>query len=122
MRARAFPSGAVPPHLPPVATKWATLLATVFFEVCGTTCMKLSDGFKRPWPTVGVYVFYGISFALFSLTLKQWDVSVAYAVWSGAGTAITAVLGASLFHEKLTKKKVASLALIVAGVVSLNLA
>eukprot|EP00963_Diacronema_lutheri_P012208 scaffold1671_cov344-Pavlova_lutheri.AAC.37 len=122
MRSKAFPSGSVPPTLPPVATKWATLLATVFFEVCGTTCMKLSDGFKRPLPTIGVYVFYGISFALFSVTLKQWDVSVAYAVWSGAGTAITAVLGASLFHEKLTKKKVASLALIVAGVVSLNLA
>jgi small multidrug resistance pump len=84
---------------------WSLLLFAILFEVSGTTCMKLSDGFSKLWPSIGVAVFYLLSLAALTLVLKKIDVSVAYAIWSGLGTAL----------------KMVSIALIIAGVVGLNL-
>jgi small multidrug resistance pump len=101
--------------------QWIYLVLAIVAEVAGTTCMKLSEGFTRALPSTLLFVFYGLSFALLTLALKRLDVSVAYAVWSGVGTALIAVIGLFWFREPMTILKMVSLALIVAGVVGLNL-
>jgi small multidrug resistance pump len=83
--------------------------------------MKLSQGFTERLPSVLVFVFYGLSIGALTLSLKRIDVSVAYAVWSGLGTAIIAILGVIVFGEVLTGVKVVALVLIVVGVVMLNM-
>ncbi len=102
-------------------TSWLFLIAAVLTEVCGTTCMKLSDGFSRLLPSILLYVFYGLSFMLLTLALKTIDVSVAYAVWSAVGTACIAVIGALFFREPMSAARIACLFLIVVGVVGLQL-
>lgn len=100
---------------------WVYLLLAIVLEVAGTTSMKLSEGFTRLYPSVAIFVLYGLAFASLTLALKSFDVSVAYAVWAGLGVALISVVGILYFQEPLTALKFASLALIVAGVVGLNL-
>ena len=68
---------------------WLYLILAILLEVSGTTCMKLSEGFTKLVPSVLIFVFYTASFGMLTLALKRIDVSVAYAVWSGMGTATT---------------------------------
>jgi len=100
---------------------WLFLVGAIVLEVAGTTSMKLSEGFSRAVPSVLIFVFYGASFVGLTLALKKIDVSVAYAVWSGIGTALVAVIGIVYFRETVTGLRVASILLIIAGVVGLNL-
>ena len=102
-------------------TCWLFLSFAIALEVSGTTCMKLAEGFTRPLPGVLVFVFYGLSLASLTVALKAIDVSIAYAVWAGAGTALIAAIGWRWFGESMTWAKGACLAMIVAGVVGLNL-
>lgn len=100
---------------------WLILCVAIVLEVCGTTCMKLSEGFTRLWPSILMGVFYVGSLGALTFALKKIDVSVAYAVWAGLGTALIAMLGIFYFHEPATTGKLVSLLLIIAGVVGLNL-
>jgi len=100
---------------------WFFLTCAILLEVAGTTCMKLSQGLTRPVPSALIFVFYGLSFASLTVVLKDIEVSVAYAVWSGLGTALIAAIGFAWFKEPLTAVKLASIALIILGVVGLNL-
>ena len=100
---------------------WLLLMAAIVCEVVGTTSMKLSDGFKKPVPSILLFVFYGLSFTCLTFVLRKLDVSVAYAIWSALGTALIAAIGIVVFRESLTPLKVASLIAIIAGVVGLNL-
>jgi small multidrug resistance pump len=100
---------------------WIYLALAIFLEVAGTTCMKLSDGFTKMVPSILLFVFYTLSFGMLTLALKRIDVSVAYAVWSGVGTALIATIGVLWFREPMTALKLISLALIIVGVVGLNL-
>ncbi|WP_445475564.1 DMT family transporter [Methanococcoides methylutens] len=97
------------------------LFAAILFEVMGTTCMKLSEGFTKTLPSIMIFLFYGISFALFTLALKRLEVSLAYAIWSGIGTLSITAIGIFYFDETLTALKVGSIALIIIGVIGLNL-
>ncbi len=99
---------------------WLYLAAAILFEVAGTTSMKLAQGFTRPLPSVLIFVFYALAFVALTLTLKKMDVSVAYSVWSGVGTALIAAIGFFWFQESLTPVRLACNALIVIGVVGLN--
>ena len=101
---------------------WFLLAMTIVFEVMGTTMMKLSNGFTNLWPSIGVFLCYAVSLAGITLVLRHMDLSVAYAVWSGAGTALTVMIGIYLFREPMTAMKLASLGLIIAGIVGLKLA
>jgi small multidrug resistance pump len=83
--------------------------------------MKLSEGFTKLVPSILLFVFYTMSFGMLTLALKRIDVSVAYSVWSGVGTALIATIGVLWFKEPITALKLVSLALIVGGVVGLNL-
>jgi len=100
---------------------WLTLMSAIVLEVMGTTSMKLAHGFTRPVPSVAVFVFYGASLAMLTLALKKWDVSVAYAIWSGLGTALIVVVGILWFGEALTWARAVSILLILIGVIGLNL-
>jgi small multidrug resistance pump len=100
---------------------WLFLILAIVFEVSGTTSMKLSQGFTKPLPSLLLFLFYGCSFGALTLALKTIDVSVAYAVWSGLGTALIAAAGILWFKEPLTALKVVSIALIIIGVIGLNL-
>lgn len=97
------------------------LILAIISEVVGTTCVKMSEGFTRPLPSVLLFVFYGLSLASLALALKKIDLSLAYAVWSGFGIALIATVGFLCFGEAVTPVKLVSLGLIVAGVAGLNL-
>jgi small multidrug resistance pump len=100
---------------------WLYLVLAILLEVSGTTCMKLSEGFTRMMPSILLVVFYTLSFGMLTLALKKIDVSVAYAIWSGVGTALIASIGVLWFKEPATAMKLISLGLIIIGVVGLNL-
>lgn len=99
---------------------WLLLFASILFEVGGTACLKLSDGFSKIIPTIMVFICYGLSMWGLSLVLKKLDVGIAYAVWAGVGTAVVAVLGVFCFDERMTALKLCSLLFIIVGVVGLN--
>ena len=101
---------------------WIFLSIAILFEVAGTTSMKMSRGFAEIWPTIGVFVFYVGAAAAIILALRRLELSIAYALWSGAGTALTVMIGIAYFREPLTAVKLASIALVVIGVVGLSLA
>ena len=82
--------------------------------------MKLAS--TRPIWHLGTVVGYGSCFSVFPLVLRKMPLGVAYAIWSGVGTALTALIGSAIFGEALSTQKVGALAVIVAGVVLLELA
>jgi len=98
------------------------LAIAIILEIGGTTALKLSDGFTRLAPAGIVVICYVTSFGLLSLALRGIDLSVAYAVWSGVGTAAVAAIGILWFGEPAGVAKLLSLALIVLGVAGLHLA
>jgi small multidrug resistance pump len=100
---------------------WLYLALAIVFEVAGTTAMKLSDGLRRPGWTAAMLVAYVACFLLVTLAIRRIELSVAYAIWAGVGTAVIGVLGVVAFGEPLTALKVVGLALVVLGVVALNL-
>jgi small multidrug resistance pump len=100
---------------------WIYLLIAILTEVVGTTMMKVSQGLTRLMPSVLMFVMYGISFVFMALALKKIEVSTAYAIWSGLGTALIATIGIVAFRESFNIPKMAGLALIIAGVILLNL-
>lgn len=100
---------------------WFFLAGAIALEVAGTTSMKLSEGFTKLLPSVLLFVFYAASFVALTLALKKIEVGVAYAVWSGAGTALIAAIGILYFNETATLIKFISILLIIVGVVGLNL-
>jgi small multidrug resistance pump len=97
------------------------LVLAILLEVAGTTSMKLSDGFNHLTPSVCIFIFYIFSFLFLTLTLKRLEVSIVYAIWSGLGTLLIAIIGVSFFHEPVTLVKMISLACIIVGVVGLQL-
>lgn len=105
---------------PTFVQAWLLLAVAILFEVCGTTCMKLSDGLQRLGPSVIMFSCYAVAFSLNTLVVRTLDLSVTYAVWSGVGTALTAVIGIYYFKEPATALKLVSLGLIVIGVIGLH--
>ncbi|MFF3905475.1 DMT family transporter [Streptomyces sp. NPDC001848] len=97
------------------------LAGAIAAEVAATTAMKYSDGFSRLGPSLVTLLGYVVSFLLLAQTLKSVSIGTAYAIWSGAGTATVAMIGLVLFGEGLGAAKIAGIALIVGGVVVLNL-
>jgi multidrug transporter EmrE-like cation transporter len=101
----------------------AILLAlAIASEVIATVALKASEGFSRPVPAAIVVVGYGLSFVLLALVLKHLSVGTTYAIWSAAGTAAIALIGIAAYGEPASFLKLASLGLIILGVVGLNAA
>lgn len=101
---------------------WTYLAFAIVTEVTGTVALRYSKGFTVLFPTISMAVCYGLSFYLMSLALKYVPLSVTYAVWSGVGTALVALIGFLALGETATMFKIFSIALIIVGVISLNLA
>jgi small multidrug resistance pump len=99
---------------------WVLLIVAILLEVAGTTNMKLSEGFSKPVPSVLVLFFYALSIIALTFAVNRLDVSVAYALWSGMGTALVAIIGLWFFQESITIVKVVALGLIIVGVVMLH--
>ncbi|ACY99327.1 DMT family transporter [Thermomonospora curvata] len=100
---------------------WLMIIAAGLFEVAMAYSLKLSDGFSRPLASACFIVFAVLSFALLALALKSLEVGTAYAVWTGIGAVGTAVLGIVALGESASPLKIVSIALVLSGVVGLNL-
>ncbi len=88
---------------------WFLLVAAIVAEVGGTTCLKLSCGFSRLAPSLGVVVLYPLSFVFLAAVLESIDVSVAYAIWSGLGTALVAAIGILILGEPVSQFRLGAL-------------
>ncbi len=99
---------------------WLILCLSIALEVCGTVCLKLSDGMSRPLPILGVVLFYLSAFALMSTSLKSLEIGIVYAIWAAAGTALIAIIGIVFFGESIASGKIVGLAFVIAGVVLLK--
>jgi small multidrug resistance pump len=98
------------------------LAGAICSEVLGTVSLKLSEGFSKPLPSALVVVGYAAAFVALSWVLKLGlPVGVVYAIWSGAGVALVAVIGAVFLDESFSAVQVIGLALIIGGVVALEL-
>ena len=97
------------------------LTLAIAVEVAATISLRASDGFTRLVPSLIVVFGYATSFYLLSLILRELTVGTTYAIWAGAGTAAIAVIGIVALGEPATAIKLASIALIIAGVIGLNL-
>ncbi|MFI9174804.1 DMT family transporter [Streptomyces lincolnensis] len=97
------------------------LAGAIAAEVAATTAMKYTDGFSRLLPSLLTVAGYLVSFALLAQTLKTVNVGTAYAIWAGIGTAAIATIGIVFLGEGVTAAKAAGIALIIVGVVVLNL-
>ncbi len=100
---------------------WLFLTLAILLEVAGTISMKFAEGFSKLMPSVLMAVFYLASLAALTLALKKIELSIAYAIWAGVGTALIAGVGILYFKEPATALKLISIALIIAGVIGLNL-
>lgn len=97
------------------------LLLAIALELLATTLLKLAEGFTRPWPTAGCIAAYVACFYFLSRSLRYIPLNVAYATWCGLGIVAAALLSALLFREHINAAGIVGLALVVAGVVILNL-
>ena len=97
------------------------LAIAVAFETIGTSAMQASQQFTRLWPSVLVVVGYAISFYFMALTLRFMPVGIVYALWSGLGIILIALIGYSIFGQKLDLPAIAGLGLIIAGIVVIQL-
>jgi small multidrug resistance pump len=100
---------------------WIYLSAAIATEVVGTVFLRYTDGFTKPAPSALVIVTFILSLWLTALALKSLEVSLAYAVWAGVGTAAIAIIGMAAMGETVNALKLASIALVIGGVVGLNL-
>ncbi|MEE2060762.1 DMT family transporter [Rhodococcus artemisiae] len=101
---------------------WVLLACAIGLEVLGTLCLKVSDGMARLRWVAGTVVCYVLAFALIGAVLARGvAVGVVYGIWVACGVALTAVLGRLLFRDPLTAKMVFGIALIVVGVVAVEL-
>ena len=100
--------------------KWFFLIIAILAEVIATSALKYAEGFTKPVPSAIVIAGYAVAFYFLSLTLQHMSVGIAYAIWSGLGTLLIAITSAVLLKQKLDTPAIIGLALIVAGVVVIN--
>ncbi|WP_295767495.1 SMR family transporter [uncultured Mucilaginibacter sp.] len=101
--------------------KYLFLFIAIISEVIATSALKASDQFSRFWPSVLVVVGYASAFYFLSLTLKVLNMGIAYAIWSGVGIVLISIAGVVIYKQKLDLPAVLGMALIIAGVLVINL-
>ena len=101
---------------------WGLLAAAIAFEVAGTAMLKTAATTERSLWFIGALAAYGVCFAIFMLTLKALPLSVAYAVWGGAGAALIVLIDVFFFGQSLSALQVGFICLIIIGVVGVKLA
>ena len=101
--------------------QWIYLAIAILSEVVATSALKAAEGFTRLVPSLLVVVGYALAFYFLSLTLRTIPLGVAYAIWAGAGVALVALVGWVVYHQSLDIAALIGIALIVSGVIVLNL-
>ena len=99
---------------------WIAVITAGILEVGFATMLKLSNGFTKIWPSIGFLVFAAGSFSLLSWSLKVLPVGTAYAVWTGIGTAGTAIVGMIFFKDPVSIARITAIIFIITGVILLN--
>ena len=97
------------------------LIVAVAAETIGTTALQASQQFTRTGPTLVVVLAYGLAFYFLGIALKHIPVGIAYALWSGLGIVLIALIGFAVFGQKLDAPAIAGLALIIAGIAVIQL-
>ena len=100
---------------------WLFLSIAIVSEVIATSALKASNGFTRLVPSLAVVLGYASAFYFLSLTIRTIPIGVTYAVWSGVGIVLVAIIGWLVYGQKLDLPAVAGMALIIAGILVLNL-
>ncbi|QFU89306.1 multidrug efflux SMR transporter [Amycolatopsis sp. YIM 10] len=100
---------------------WLLLTVTVLAEVAATLLLKASDGFSHWWPSLGAVAGYLTAVVVLARVLTTLPASLAYIVWTGAGSALVVLAGAVLYDQVLTPPVLAGIVLVVCGVIVLNL-
>lgn len=101
--------------------EWLILSVAIVSEVIASSALKLAKGFTRWKPSVVVVCCFSLSLYLLSLTLETLPVGVVYAIWSGSGVALITLVGRFFFGQKLDRPALIGIAMILAGVVVLQL-
>lgn len=96
------------------------LALAIASELIGTSMIKASAGFTRLLPVLGIFLSFTSAFFFLSLSLKAIPLNVAYAIWSGIGTAATVLISVLIWKEKITAGSLTGIILIIAGVVMVN--
>jgi len=99
---------------------WFLLILAGLMEIGWAVGMKYTNGFTRPWPSLGTVACIGVSLFLLSLSLKTIPLGTAYAVWTGIGAVGTAILGMMYYQESTALPRILCLFMIVAGTVGLK--
>lgn len=100
---------------------YAALALAICLEVIGTSFLQKSEQFTKLLPTIGMALCYLVSFYLLTISLKVLPLGIAYAIWSGVGIVLVALIGFAFFGQRLDLPAIIGLGLIVAGVVVVNL-
>ncbi len=101
--------------------KWIYLFIAIIAEVTATTALKPADGFTKLVPSLVVIAGYGIAFFFLSLTLKSIPIGIAYAIWSGVGITLIALIGYFAFGQSLDMPAIIGILIIIAGIAVINL-
>lgn len=96
------------------------LAIAILAEVVGTSALKAADGFRVLLPSAVVLVSYAVSFYFLSLALRTIPIGLAYAIWSGVGIVLISIVGWIAYRQSLDAAAIAGIALIVAGVLVIN--
>jgi len=100
---------------------WIFLGIAIAGEIIATSALKASEGFSKPIPSIVVAVGYLIAFYFLSLTLKTMQVGVAYAIWARLGVVLVSAIAWIVYGQKLDLPAIAGMALIISGVMVMNL-
>lgn len=101
---------------------WVYVFVAGAFEIAWVIGLKYSDGFTRPWPSVGTVAAMSVSMVCLALSLRAIPIGTAYAIWTGIGAVGTAIVGIVLFNEPRDVARLFFIVLIIAGIVGLKLA
>ncbi|MCK1734909.1 multidrug efflux SMR transporter [Bradyrhizobium sp. 138] len=100
---------------------YAALAVAIVFEVTASALLQQSAQFTRPGPTLAMVMFYAASFYALSVAIRVIPMSIAYAIWGGVGIILTTTVSFVLFRQILDSAAFVGIALIVSGVVIINL-
>ncbi|MES0871223.1 DMT family transporter [Pseudovibrio sp. SCP19] len=99
---------------------WIWLIIAGMFEMAFAICLKLSEGFTRPFYTIAFVITAFLSLYFLTRAMASIPIGTAYAVWTGIGASGIAILGIFLFGEPVTFLRLFFIALLIAAIVGLK--
>lgn len=94
---------------------WLYLAIAIIASVAGGSCLKLSAGFTKLTPSILIFLFYGLDITALSFSLRELDMGIVYAIWTGFSTVLLTAIGFFLFKEPANLLKMVSIGLIIIG-------